>query len=261
MTKGELLKDLYLKEGDRVRLVGWITSYGNKLDDYRVGNEYTVEYDVKEADYIVKSVDGGWMQINFPKDREDAQALFLVIERARCEGKYQTLFEINPKVGDVVILNNKVYQNREIVISDDWEIWSGAPYKWWKKKENVWDYFKELVESITYKPGWYFRTGVEDDRMWVQVGVTDETEISFDPIEGKMIPWRGAKHYLSKHMCRQEVVGTVFHAIDEVKEWFRYKGRSIYNPHLDPDALVEVAKYKENFNTRDNAMTMDEDNG
>ena len=126
-----------------------------------------------------------------------------------------------------------------------------------------WLEFIALISEITYKPGWYFRTGVEEGRMWFQVGVTEEAEISFDPIAGKKVPWRGAKHYLSPHMCRNEVVTGVKHAIDraemhEVNEWFRYRGASIYNPHLDPDALVNVAKLKRNFNTRPNAMTMEE---
>lgn len=126
-----------------------------------------------------------------------------------------------------------------------------------------WLEFMAIIGNIDYKPGWYFRTDIEEGRMWFQVGVTEEAEISFDPIAGKKVPWRGAKHYLSPHMCRNEIVTAVKHAIDraemhEVNEWFRYKGRSIYNPHLDPDALVEVAKYAKNFNTRVNAMTMEE---
>jgi hypothetical protein len=125
-----------------------------------------------------------------------------------------------------------------------------------------WDEFEDIIEAITYKPGWYFRTGLEEDRMWVQVGVTEEAEISFDPIAGKKVPWRGAKHFLSKHMCRNEVVSTVFHAIEraemhEAREWFRYKGSSIFNPHLDPDALAVFAKRLVNFNVRENAMSMD----
>jgi len=130
-----------------------------------------------------------------------------------------------------------------------------------QKHADKWLEFAKILGQITYKPGWYFRNGIEDGRMWVQVGVTEEAEISFDPIAGTRVPWRGAKHYLSPHMCRQEIVSTILHAIEraemhEVHEWFRYKGRSIYNPHLDPDALVEVAKFARNFNTRDNAMTM-----
>lgn len=123
--------------------------------------------------------------------------------------------------------------------------------------------FKQIIEQITYKPGWYFRTGVEDDRMWVQVGVTTDAEISYDVIEKKRVGWRGAKHWLSEHMCRNEIVSTVHHAIEraemhELNEWFRYKGRAIHNPHLDPDVLVEVASKKSSFNTRENAMSMEE---
>ena len=126
-----------------------------------------------------------------------------------------------------------------------------------------WIEFMSYIKDITYKPGWYFRVGVEEGRMWFQVGVTEEAEISFDPIEGKKVPWRGAKHYLSPHMCRNEIVTGVKHAIDraemhEVNEWFRYRGKSIYNPHLDPDALVEVAKFARNFNTREGAMQMED---
>ena len=126
--------------------------------------------------------------------------------------------------------------------------------------------FKSIIEQITYKSGWYFRTGVEFGRMWVQVGVTEDAEISYDVIEKKRVGWRGAKHYLSEHMCRNEIVSTVHHAIvraemHEVNEWFRYKGRAIYNPHLDPDVLVEVAAKKSSFNTRKNAMTMEEVDG
>lgn len=126
-----------------------------------------------------------------------------------------------------------------------------------------WDEFQSYIDAVTYKPGWYLRTGVEEGRMWVQVGVTDEAEISWDMIAKKKVPWRGAKHYLSPHMCRNEIVSTVYHAIEraelhEVKEWFRYRGASIFNPHLDPDALVEVAKWAKNFNVRAGAMTMEE---
>jgi hypothetical protein len=129
--------------------------------------------------------------------------------------------------------------------------------------EYPFDVFQKLLDAITYKPGWYIRTGIERGRMWLQVGVTEEAEISFDLVAGKKVPWRGAKHYLSEHMCRNEIVSMAYHAIEraelhEVREWFRYRGKSIFNPHLDPDALVEVARYAKNFNTRENAMTMAE---
>lgn len=126
-----------------------------------------------------------------------------------------------------------------------------------------WLEFIGIITEITYKPGWYIRVGFDEGRMWMQVGVTEEAEISYDRQAGKKVPWRGAKHDLSRHMCRNEIVSTVYHAFEraelhEVKEWFRYRNASIFNPHLDPDALVEVARFAKNFNTRVNAMTMEE---
>lgn len=153
-------------------------------------------------------------------------------------------------------------QGRATCVNGIWELEEIVPvHHKVDPNKDKWQEFESIILSITYKPGWYFRTGFEEGRMWVQVGVTEEAEISFDPIAGERVPWRGAKHYLSPHMCRQEIVGTVFHAIEraelhEVHEWFRYRGRSIYNPHIDPDVLVGVAKYAKNFNTRKNAMTM-----
>ena len=132
---------------------------------------------------------------------------------------------------------------------------------------DIWDSFQTIIDDVSYKPGWSIRTGIEDDgahpRMWMQVCVSTEAEISFDVIEKRRIPWRGAKHYLSMHMCRNEIVSMAYHAIEraelhEVKEWFRYKGRSIFNPHLDPDVLADVASRKSSFNVRANAMTMEE---
>lgn len=62
-------------------------------------------------------------------------------------------------------------------------------------------------------------------------------------------------------MCQQEIVGCVFSLIKaaeehEMLEWFRYQGASIFNPHLNPDALAEVAKRKENFVTRPDNQSM-----
>jgi hypothetical protein len=129
----------------------------------------------------------------------------------------------------------------------------------------IWKEHIATIEAITYKPGWYFRHGIEEGRMWIQVGVSEAADIAICAVTKEIVPWRGAKMYLSPHMCRQEVVSMVHHAIHraeehETNEWFRYKGRSIYNPHLDPDALAKLASKLKNFNVRKNAMTMDENN-
>lgn len=122
---------------------------------------------------------------------------------------------------------------------------------------------KQIVDLITYKPGWSIILAQDKldpyGRLYVQIAAS--TPDSTNP--SNVVPWKSAKHYLSPFMCRQEIVGTVYHAIEraelhEMNEFFRYKGASIYNPHLDPDALVELARHRSSFNMRTNSMSMKE---
>jgi hypothetical protein len=116
----------------------------------------------------------------------------------------------------------------------------------------------DIVGAITYKPDWKIHLKDDGDRQYVQIEAT-----TLDSITKQPTTWKSGKNYLSPFMCRQEVVGVVFGAIEkaeihEMREFFRYRGASIYNPHLDPDVLVEVARKKESFNCRVNAMSMKE---
>lgn len=120
----------------------------------------------------------------------------------------------------------------------------------------------KLVSACTYKPGWSVSLhgdpcALGDTRPYIQLTVAD----GVDSVTGKPCEWKSGTRYLSFHMCRQEVVGAVFGLIKdaeahEMHEWFRFKGASIYNPHLDPEVLVEVAKRRDSFNVRENAMSM-----
>lgn len=126
--------------------------------------------------------------------------------------------------------------------------------------------FESLVQQITYKPGWQIHLCEDNRGIYIQVGVTTEAEISLDMITGERVAWKGAKHYLSPWMCDSEVVGAAFGAIrqaeeHEVREWFRFKRRSIFNPHLSVHALVDLSSKLANFDTRPNAMTMVEPSG
>ncbi len=120
-----------------------------------------------------------------------------------------------------------------------------------------------LVAACSYKPGWSILFAIDGDRPYIQVAVDETAEAARSPFGGEVAAWKGGKRYLSLHMCRQEVVSAVFAAIKdaemhEIHEWFKYKGRSIYNPHTDPDALAELVRYRKNLNFRVNAMTMEE---
>jgi hypothetical protein len=123
-----------------------------------------------------------------------------------------------------------------------------------------------IVESITYKPGWSFHLNYEaNGRAFIQIEVDERSDLTADPTgkSARRTPWKSGKRYLSPYMCRQEIVGAVFGLIKdaemhEIHEWFRYRGASIYNPHLDPDVLVDIAKKRSSFNVRENAMSMEE---
>ena len=122
---------------------------------------------------------------------------------------------------------------------------------------------RQIVECITYKPGWTLLLNQDRRGVYVQASVSVESDATLDPTRrsSERLPWKSGKRYLSPHMCRQEIVGAVYGLfqdaeIHEMREWFRYRGASIYNPHLDPDVLVEVARRRSSFCLRDNAMSM-----
>lgn len=124
---------------------------------------------------------------------------------------------------------------------------------------------RSIVDEITYKPGWSLLVGHDVGRIYLQALVKVDSDLTMDPTgrSKERTPWQSGKRYLSPHMCRQEIVGVVFSLImaaeeHEVREWFRYKGAAIYNAHLDPDALVELAKKRSSFNVRADAMSVSE---
>lgn len=123
-----------------------------------------------------------------------------------------------------------------------------------------------IVAAIAYKPGWRLLLRRDAGRRpYLQVEVTAEAAASIDSQsrDGTRTPWRSGKRYLSTHMCRQEVVGAAFALIrdaeeHELREWFRYCGAAIFNPHIDPNALVDVARKAASFNLRADPMGMAE---
>lgn len=124
-----------------------------------------------------------------------------------------------------------------------------------------------IVDACSYKPGWTIKLHCEGTQTPANMRPKLYVQLSVTPAPGAVsphggapeVPWKSGKRYLSPHMCRQEVVGVIWGLIKdaethEAAEWFRYKGRCIYNPHLDPDVLAEVAGKATSFNVRHNAM-------
>jgi hypothetical protein len=128
------------------------------------------------------------------------------------------------------------------------------------------DEMTAIVAAISYKPGW--RVCLRRDagrRPFLQLEVSAEAAAALDSQkrDGSRTPWKSGKRYLSKHMCRREVVGAAFGLIrdaeeHEMREWFRYCDAAIFNPHLDPQALVAVANRAASFNLRADPMGMAE---
>lgn len=121
---------------------------------------------------------------------------------------------------------------------------------------------KNLVEQISYKRGWSFICETKGDGFYLQVSVSADADISISPFTGKREPWKGAKHWISRHACDSEIVGCIFGAIQqaemhEMREWFKFKSRSIYNPHFDVHKLADFARIS-NMSFRKNAMSMEE---
>ncbi len=66
-----------------------------------------------------------------------------------------------------------------------------------------------------------------------------------DALTGRAARQHGRKWYLSPHMTRSEIVQTALKAVltaeeHEIRERFKYRGRRIFGPHFDVDALFEI---------------------
>lgn len=105
---------------------------------------------------------------------------------------------------------------------------------------------QDIVGRITYRPDTY-RFIVEVDkadpggRVYVQIEHDRP-----DAFTGEMGVGRGGKSYLSPHMTVSEIVRrclglALAYEEHEVREFFRYKGAQVFGPHIDVDALAEVA--------------------
>ena len=100
----------------------------------------------------------------------------------------------------------------------------------------------EVGRSITLPYGWklYISSGMD---AYLQVQCTnDKCNVTGEPMS-----WHGRKWRISQHMTRSEIVQTALAATlaaveHEAREKFLYKGHSIFDPHYDVGALLEIRK-------------------
>ena len=96
--------------------------------------------------------------------------------------------------------------------------------------------FQKVIATVEY-PGFEFVVRGDHGGLYLQVRCEATCNVTGEPMN-----WSGRKWRLSKFMTKSELVQTAFKAVitateHEVREQFKYKGTSIFDPHYDVDAL------------------------
>lgn len=97
-------------------------------------------------------------------------------------------------------------------------------------------------ENITYKAGYSLECKLDvDDRVYFQV-VCDRPDV----LTGQPGTGRGGRAYLNPGMTDDQLVRLAFglflaYEEHECREFFSYRGKRVFNPHITIDALAAVA--------------------
>jgi hypothetical protein len=99
---------------------------------------------------------------------------------------------------------------------------------------------QDLMRTIRYEH-WQFHILDDNGRMFLQIKFWD-----VDNDTGKLELQSCRKWMLSEHMTKSEVVLTAWKAVQaavehEAREKFLYKGRRVFGPHIDLDAMWAVS--------------------
>jgi len=113
--------------------------------------------------------------------------------------------------------------------------------------EEVLDFYNrvvDIIENISYKQDYDILVDIDPvsgQRVFIQVKCYRK-----DTVTGEWGYGKGGKLYLSPYMSDQEIVQNTFglyksYEEHECREFFMYKGKRIYGPHISLEALLEVA--------------------
>ena len=96
----------------------------------------------------------------------------------------------------------------------------------------------EFVEAVPYS----FHVTESSGRIYLQATYVDRDIVSGEPETQYTRKW-----LLSPYMLKSEIVRTVFALCaasmeHRLRESFKYRGRRIFGPHFDVDALWEIAR-------------------
>lgn len=115
-----------------------------------------------------------------------------------------------------------------------------------------------IINLITYKPFAGFFISEDPDDMWIQHWQRIPSTAFDNPSDtNRFGPQKGRKWRISAHMTQSEVIQTCLMATiafeeHEARENFRICGQAVYGPHLDVNALLEIANRKERRNEHRN---------
>lgn len=119
------------------------------------------------------------------------------------------------------------------------------------RDENVerrhWELVHLVQSNVTYKDG--YRLLLEHDKTDPAGRLYFQVECDRPDIYTKeMGVGRGGKAYLSKHMIESEMVRLAYGLFarydeHETREWFQYRGRSVFGPHIAIDAMWEASAH------------------
>lgn len=101
----------------------------------------------------------------------------------------------------------------------------------------------DIVADIHYRPEYWYRVELDEHgRVYVQ--------LEHNRLDARTAKWgRGtsSRYYVSDEARTSQIVRAclglaIGYEEHEVREFFRYRGAQVFGPHIDVDALVEVAE-------------------
>lgn len=102
---------------------------------------------------------------------------------------------------------------------------------------------ESILKDVAY-PGYSFVVG-GDERHYIQAVFNDRCTVT-----GERYTHTTRKWYISRLACKNEVVQTALKCVltsieHEARERFKYRGKAIFGPHFDVDALHRICADKE----------------
>ncbi len=103
----------------------------------------------------------------------------------------------------------------------------------------------EIVNSIKYKDNWKIVLDEEEGRLFLRWRFLAKC------VKSKAEGWvYGRTWRLSKFMTESELVQTALMAAlaveeHEAREHFLYKGKRVFNPHIDVNKMLEICEFED----------------